>query len=95
MAAPKFSWDYNFGHVVTAGSIVISVLGAGLLAYTQIESKIVDHETRLVTIEHTMEKSGDESRSFQASTFNLLMDIRDRLSRVEGSLTTPDHHPAH
>lgn len=93
MAAPRFSWDYNFGHIVTAASIIVSAIGGGLFAYTSIESKLVDHETRIVTIEHSLEKSGDESHAFQSRSYDLLMDIRDRLSRVEGSLGTAEHHP--
>lgn len=42
MSTPRFTWDFNFGHVMT----IVSLLGAGFMAYLSIELRVAEIDRR-------------------------------------------------
>lgn len=88
MAGPRFSAEYNFGHLLTVATIFVTVSGAAIATYTTVSSKITDHETRITTLEKTQEKSSAEFTTAQSKSYDLLLDISNKVSRLEGVLAT-------
>src|SRR5882724_8382964 len=83
---PKFSPEINFGHLLQAGVIVVTIGGGAITSYLSLRSdiqqvrsdltvRVSEHELRIATIEHTSEDQRKEVREFQG-------EMRSAISRV-------------
>jgi hypothetical protein len=83
---PRFSPEINFGHMLQAGVIVVTIGGGAITSYLSLRSdiqqvrsdltvRVSEHELRIATIEHTSEDQRKEVREFQS-------EMRSAISRV-------------
>ena len=83
---PRLSPEINFGHLLQAAVIVVTIGGGAITSYLSLRSdiqqvrsdltfKVSEHELRIGTIEHTSEDQRKEAREFQG-------EMRSAISRV-------------
>jgi len=88
---PRFSPEINFGHLLQAAVIVVTIGGGAITSYLSLRSdiqlvrsdltvKVSEHELRIATIEHTSEDQRKEAREFQG-------EIRASITRIFELLT--------
>lgn len=83
---PRFSPEINFGHMLQATVILVTIGGGAITSYLSIRSdiqqvradlnvRVSEHELRLASIEHSSEDQRKEVRDFQG-------EMRSAISRV-------------
>src|SRR5882762_7285616 len=88
---PKFSPEINFGHLLQATVILVTIGGGAITSYLSLRSdiqqvradltvKVSQHELRIATIEHTSEDQRKEMREFQT-------EMRASITRIFELLT--------
>jgi hypothetical protein len=90
---PKFSPEINFGHLLQAGVILVTIGGGAITSYLSLRSdvqqvradltvKVSEHELRIATIEHAIEDQHREGREFQAEIRSAISRVTDILNEV-------------
>jgi len=88
---PRFSPEINFGHLLQAAVIVVTIGGGAITSYLSLRSdiqqvrsdltvKVSEHDLRIATIEHTSEDQRKEMREFQT-------EMRASITRIFELLT--------
>jgi hypothetical protein len=88
---PRFSPEINFGHLLQAGVIVVTIGGGAITSYLSLRSdiqqvradltvRVSEHELRIATIEHASEDQRKEMREFQT-------EMRASITRIFDLLT--------
>src|SRR6267378_4032717 len=83
---PRFSPEINFGHLLQAAVILVTIGGGAITGYLSLRSdiqqvradltvRVSEHELRIATIEHASEDQRKEVREFQG-------EMRSAISRV-------------
>ena len=83
---PRFSPEINFGHLLQAAVILVTIGGGAITSYLSLRSdiqqvrsdltvRVSEHELRITTVEHTSEDQRKEVREFQS-------EMRSAISRV-------------
>jgi hypothetical protein len=86
MLKPRFSPEINFGHVMQAAVLLLTVGGGAVTSYislrgdienlrSELEVQIASHELRIAAAEHALEQRRADERDFQA-------EMRAALSRI-------------
>ncbi len=90
---PRFSPEINFGHILQASVILVTIGGGALTSYLSLRSdiqqvradltvKVSEHEVRLATIEHASEDQRKEVHEFQAEMRSSISHVTDILNDV-------------
>jgi len=90
---PRFSPEINFGHLLQAAVILVTIGGGALTSYLSLRSdiqqvrsdltvKVSEHELRIATIEHSIEDQHREGREFQAEMRSSISRVTDILNDV-------------
>jgi len=90
---PRFSPEINFGHLLQAAVILITIGGGALTSYLSLRSdiqqvradltvKVSEHEVRLATMEHASEDQRKEVREFQGEMRSAISHVTDILNDV-------------
>ena len=88
---PRFSPEINFGHLLQAAVILVTIGGGAITSYLSLRSdiqlvrsdltvKVSEHDLRIATIEHTSEDQRKEMREFQT-------EMRASITRIFELLT--------
>src|ERR1700730_11706183 len=90
---PRFSPEINFGHLLQAAVILVTIGGGAITSYLSLRSdilqvradltvKVSEHELRIATIEHAIEDQHREGREFQAEMRSAISRVTDMLNEV-------------
>ena len=90
---PRFSPEINFGHLLQAVVILVTIGGGAITSYLSLRSdiqqvradltvKVSEHEVRLATIEHASEDQRKEVHEFQAEMRSSISHVTDILNDV-------------
>lgn len=91
MLRPRFSAEINFGHVMQAAVLLLTVGGGAVTSYislrgdidnlrAELEVQIASHELRIGAVERAAEQRRLDERDFQA-------EMRAALSRIIDAIT--------
>ncbi len=91
MLKPRFSAEINFGHVMQAVVLLLTVGGGAVTSYIslrgdianlryELEVRITSHEVRIVAAERALEQRRLDERDFQAETRSALGRIIDAIA---------------
>lgn len=91
MLKPRFSAEINFGHVMQAVVLLVTVGGGAVTSYislrgdianlrSEVEVRIASHEVRIVAAERALEQRRLDERDFQAETRTALGRIIDAIA---------------
>jgi len=94
---PRFSPEINFGHILQATVILVTIGGGALTSYLSLRSdiqqvraaltvKVSEHELRIASIEHTIEDQHREEHEFQAEMRAAISRMTDMLIDVRVQL---------
>ena len=94
---PKFSPEINFGHILQAAVILVTIGGGAITSYLSLRSdilqvrsdltvKVSEHELRIATIEHAIDDQHREEREFQTEMRSAISRVTDMLSDVRVQL---------
>jgi hypothetical protein len=94
---PRFSPEINFGHLLQAAVILVTIGGGAITSYLSLRwdiqqvradltVKVSEHEVRLATIERASEDQRKEVREFQAEMRSALSRVTDILNDVRVEL---------
>lgn len=75
MPTPRFDMTINLGHVL----IVVGMMSSVFLAYTSVQVRLQDHETRLTTVE----RDGARDAEFQRQILQTLTTIREDIATLK------------
>jgi hypothetical protein len=87
---PRFSPEINFGHLLQAAVLMVTIGGGAITSYLSLRSdvqqvrsdltvKVSEHELRIATVERAIEDQHKEGREFQS-------EIRAAIARVTDML---------
>jgi len=90
---PRFSPEINFGHLLQAVVILVTIGGGAITSYLSLRSdiqqvradltvKVSEHDVRLATIEHASEDQRKEVHEFQAEMRSSISRVTDILNDV-------------
>jgi hypothetical protein len=90
---PRFSPEVNFGHLLQAAVILVTIGGGAITSYLSLRSdvqqvradltvRVSEHEVRLATMEHASEDQRKEVREFQSEMRSAISRVTDLLSDV-------------
>ncbi len=90
---PRFSPEINFGHLLQAAVILITIGGGAITSYLSLRADIQQvrsdltvnvsqHELRIATIEHASEDQRKEVRDFQSEMRSALLRVTEILNDV-------------
>jgi len=91
---PRFSPEINFGHILQAAVILVTIGGGAITSYLSLRSdiqqvradltvKVSEHELRIASIEHAID---DQHREVQAEMSSAISRVTDMLSDVRVQL---------
>jgi hypothetical protein len=94
---PRFSPEINFGHLLQAAVIMITIGGGAITSYLSLRSdiqqvrsdltvKVSQHDLRIATMERVMEDQHREGREFQGEMRSAILRVTDILSDVRVQL---------
>ncbi len=94
---PRFSPEINFGHILQATVILVTIGGGAITSYLSLRSdiqqvradltvKLSEHEVRLATIEHASEDQRKEVHEFQSEMRSAISRVTDILNDVRVQL---------
>jgi hypothetical protein len=94
---PRFSPEINFGHILQASVILVTIGGGALTSYLSLRSdiqqvradltvKVSEHELRIGSIEHAIEDQHREEHEFQGEMRAAISRMTDMLSDVRVQL---------
>jgi predicted component of type VI protein secretion system len=90
MLKPRFSPEINFGHVMQAGVLVLTVSGAAVTSYVSLREdiehlradltmQIAEHELRIAAVERELDQRRSDDRDFRTEMRAALTRIFDAL----------------
>ena len=90
---PRFSPEINFGHLLQAVVILVTIGGGAITSYLSLRSdiqqvradltiKVSEHDVRLATMEHASEDQRKEVHEFQAEMRSSISRVTDILNDV-------------
>ena len=90
---PRFSPEINFGHILQACVILVTIGGGALTSYLSLRSdiqqvradltvKVSEHELRLTAIDHAIEDQHREGHEFQSEMRSAISRVTDLLNDV-------------
>ena len=90
---PRFSPEINFGHLLQAVVILVTIGGGAITSYLSLRSdiqqvradltiKVSEHDVRIATIEHASEDQRKEVHEFQAEMRSAISHVTDILNDV-------------
>jgi hypothetical protein len=101
---PRFSPEINFGHLLQAVVILVTIGGGAITSYLSLRSdiqqvradltvKVSEHEVRLATMEHTSEDQRKEVREYQSEMRAAISRVTDILNdvRIQLGRQLPPH----
>ena len=101
---PRFSPEINFGHLLQAAVILVTIGGGAITSYLSLRSdiqqvradltvKVSEHEVRLATMEHTSEDQRKEVREYQSEMRAAISRVTDILNdvRIQLGRQLPPH----
>ena len=94
---PRFSPEINFGHLLQATVILVTMGGGAITSYLSLRSdiqqvradltvKVSEHELRIATIERAIEDQHKEGHEFQAEMRSAISHVTDILNDVRVQL---------
>ena len=94
---PRFSPEINFGHILQAAVILVTIGGGAITSYLSLRSdiqqvradltvKVSEHELRIATIERAIDDQHREEHEFQAEMRSAISRVTDMLSDVRVQL---------
>ena len=101
---PRFSPEINFGHLLQAAVILVTIGGGAITSYLSLRAdiqqvradltvKVSEHELRIATIEHAIEDQHREGHEFQAEMRSAISRVTDILNdvRIQLGRRLPPH----
>jgi hypothetical protein len=101
---PRFSPEINFGHLLQATVLLVTIGAGAITSYLSLRSdiqqvradltvKVSEHELRIATIEHAIDDQHREEREFQAEMRSAISRVTEMLSdvRVQLGRRLPTH----
>jgi len=93
MLRPRFSPEINFGHVMQAAVLLLTVGGGAVTSYislrgdidnlrSELEVQITSHELRITAAERALEQRRLDERDFQAEMRSALARIIDAIAEL-------------
>ena len=90
---PRFSPEINFGHLLQAAVILVTIGGGAITSYLSLRAdiqqvradltvKVSEHELRIATIEHAIDDQHREGREFQTEMRSAISRVTDILNDV-------------
>ena len=90
---PRFSPEINFGHLLQAAVLLVTIGAGAITSYLSLRSdiqqvrsdltvKVSEHELRITTIEHAFDDQHREGREFQAEMRSAISRVTDILNDV-------------
>jgi hypothetical protein len=97
MLKPRFSPEINFGHLMQAGVLVLTVGGAAVTSYVSLREdiehlradltmQIAGHELRIGAAERALEQRRSDDRDFRAEMRTALTRIFDALGDLRAQI---------
>jgi phage-related minor tail protein len=94
---PRFSPEINFGHLLQAAVLLLTIGTGAITSYLSLRSdiqqvrtdltvKVSEHELRITTIEHAIDDQHREEREFQSEMRSAISRVTDILSDVRVQL---------
>jgi hypothetical protein len=94
---PRFSPEINFGHLLQAAVILVTIGGGAITSYLSLRSdiqqvradltvKVSEHDLRIATIEHAIDDQHREGREFQAEMRSAISHVTDIVNDVRVQL---------
>jgi hypothetical protein len=94
---PRFSPEINFGHLLQAVVILVTIGGGAITSYLSLRSdiqqvradltiRVSEHDVRLATMEHASEDQRKEVHEFQAEMRSSISHVTDILNDVRVQL---------
>jgi phage-related minor tail protein len=94
---PRFSPEINFGHLLQAAVVLLTIGTGAITSYLSLRSdiqqvradltvKVSEHELRIVTIEHAIDDQHREEHEFQTEMRSAISRVTDLLSDVRVQL---------
>ena len=94
---PRFSPEINFGHLLQAAVLLLTIGTGAITSYLSLRSdiqqvradltvKVSEHELRITTIEHAIDDQHREQHEFQAEMRSAISRVTDMLSDVRVQL---------
>jgi nicotinic acid mononucleotide adenylyltransferase len=94
---PRFSPEINFGHLLQAAVLLLTIGTGAITSYLSLRSdiqqvradltvKVSEHESRITTIEHAIDDQHREEHEFQAEMRSAISRATDMLSDVRVQL---------
>ena len=101
---PRFSPEINFGHLLQAAVLLLTIGTGAITSYLSLRSdiqqvrsdltvKVSEHELRIATIEHAIDDQHREEHEFQTEMRSAISRVTDILSdvRVQLGRRLPPH----
>ena len=101
---PRFSPEINFGHLLQAAVLLLTIGTGAITSYLSLRSdiqqvrsdltvKVSEHELRIATIEHAIDDQHREEHEFQAEMRSAISRVTEMLSdvRVQLGRRLPPH----
>jgi hypothetical protein len=93
MLKPRFSAEINFGHVMQAAVLLLTVGGGAVTSYislrgdidtlrSELEVQITSHDLRIQAAEHALEQRRLDERDFQSEMRSALARIIDAIAEL-------------
>jgi phage-related minor tail protein len=94
---PRFSPEINFGHLLQAAVLLLTIGTGAITSYLSLRSdiqqvradltvKVREHELRITSIEHAIDDQHREEHEFQAEMRSAISRVTDILSDVRVQL---------
>ena len=94
---PRFSPEINFGHILQAAVILVTIGGGAITSYLSLRSdiqqvrsdltvKVSEHALRIATIERAIDDQHHEEHEFQTEMRSSISRVTDMLSDVRVQL---------
>ena len=94
---PRFSPEFNFGHLLQAAVLLLTIGTGAITSYLSLRSdiqqvradltvKVSEHELRIAAIEHAIDDQHREEHEFQAEMRSAISKVADMLGDVRVQL---------
>jgi hypothetical protein len=97
MLKPRFSAEINFGHVMQAAVLLLTVGGGAVTSYislrgdidtlrSELEVQITSHDLRIHAVERAVEQRRQDERDFQSEMRSALGRIMDAIADLRSQV---------
>lgn len=79
----EFSWEVNFGQIITIVSLVASAYAATIRVYHLLDKRVARLEDTLISHAQTLTMHGERMERYEASLFKVVADLQRVIGRME------------